>query len=120
MNKKNMVIYTIISYVWSYTFWLIAIIMATSSEIEIFINEGLVEALYTNALSGKIGVLSLVTLVAVFGPLIASIALSFIDSDFKKEFLSRIHIYKKVKYYLVVIAIFFGNRICSFSTFNIY
>lgn len=106
MNKKNMVIYTIISYVWSYTFWLIAIIMAISSKIDIYINEALVEAFYTNLLSGKVGVLSFLALVAVFGPLIASIVLSAIDSNFKKSFLKRVNIYKKIKYYFVVIAIF--------------
>lgn len=106
MNKKNMVIYTVISYAWSYIFWLIAIIVALNSDIELYINEGLVEALYSKVLIGKVAILSLIALFAVFGPMVAAIVLSFIDARFKKEFINRIHIHKNFKQYLLVVGIF--------------
>lgn len=106
MNKKNMTIYTMTSYVWSYTFWLIAILNALSSNIEVKLNEEFVKALYTNVLTGKVAIVSLIAILATLGPMVGSIVVSIVDADFKREFKNRFYIYRSVKLYLLVIGIF--------------
>ena len=106
MKKKNIIIYTVISYAWSYTFWLIAIVLAYRSNIELELNEGFVEALYSSELIGKVAILSIIALVATWGPMIGTLVITKIDPDFKEKFSSSAFVYRGFKQYLIVIAIF--------------
>lgn len=106
MKKKHLMIYTMVSYTWSYFFWILAIFIATNNNIEVYLNEKFVESIYTGALVGKVATVSVIALIATFGPMIGSIVIAIIDSDFKIELLNRIFLYRKVKYYLIVIGIF--------------
>lgn len=60
MNKKNMTIFTVVSYTWSYIFLLFAVVVAMNSNIELKLNEEFVKALYTDVLIGKVAIISLV------------------------------------------------------------
>lgn len=106
MKKKHLMIYTIVSYTWSYTFWILAIVIAAKNNIELHLNEKFVESIYTGVLIGKVATVSLIALIATLGPMIGSIVIAIIDSDFKTELLNRIYLYRKVKHYLIVIGIF--------------
>jgi len=77
-----------------------------NNNIEVYLNETFVESMYTGALIGKVATVSVIALIATFGPMIGSIVIAIIDSDFKIELLNRIFLYRKVKYYLIVIGIF--------------
>jgi membrane protease YdiL (CAAX protease family) len=57
-------------------------------------------------LVGKVAIISLVALLATLGPMIGSIVISLIDSNFKKEFRERLHLNRNLKHYLLVIGIF--------------
>lgn len=106
MNKKNIIIYTLTSYIWSYTFWFIAIVIALKNNFSVRLNEDFVKALYTNVLTGKELTVSVIAILATFGPMIASIFVSILDADFKREFKNRFFIYKSTKPYLLAIGIF--------------
>lgn len=106
MNKKNLIIFTVVSYIWSYIFWLFAIVIALNSNIELKLNEEFVVALYTNNLIGKTAVFSFIALLATLGPMIGTIVILVKNSNFKKEFRDRFHLCKSVKHYFLVIGIF--------------
>lgn len=106
MKKKNIFVYTITSYIWSYAFWLIAIFTAIDSGIELYLNENFVKALYSDLLLGKALTIALLAIIATWGPLVGSLVVSIIDTEFKQEFKSRIKLYKGLKQYLVIAVIF--------------
>ncbi|MCK8058147.1 MULTISPECIES: CPBP family intramembrane glutamic endopeptidase [unclassified Fusibacter] len=106
MNKKNVLIYTGIAFAWSYSLWLTAIGIALNSQMKIYLNEGFVEALYSNVLTGKVAIISVIALLASLGPLVGAGVVSLIDPVFKEEFKQRLFIYKSSKPYLHVIGIF--------------
>lgn len=106
MNKKNILVYSITSYAWSYTLWLIAIIFAFTKDFNLILNEATPEALYSGRFVGNIAFMSVLALFATWGPFIGSLVVSKIDPTFSNEFRTRLKIVKKPKYYLIVILVF--------------
>ena len=106
MKKKNILAYTVTSYVWSYTFWLLAILIALRSGVQLYLNENLVQALYDKLLVGKVALIACFAIIATWGPLMGSVVVSLIDSEFKQELKQRIQVYRNIKQYLIVIGIY--------------
>lgn len=106
MNKKNIIIYTTISYVWSYTFWAIAIFMSLNMEHELLLNEHFARSLVTESIIKDVLVLSLIALLAVYGPFIGSIVLCFIDKEHSVNFRKRLSFKVSLKLYLIALSIF--------------
>lgn len=106
MNKKNIILYTVAAYAWSYILWGIAILYALTNNVELILNEGTVEALYNNGFVGRLGVMSLLAMLATLGPLFGSILVSIKDKTFGKEYKTYLHIKVQGKYFLQVLGIF--------------
>ncbi len=106
MNKKNIYIYTFITNIWSYTLWIIAILLAFKNNTIVILNENVPEALYNGEFIGKAAIIGLLALLATWGPLVGSTVISIIDNEFKKEFKSRLQFISSPKYYLIVIGIY--------------
>lgn len=106
MKKRNIIIYTMVTYVWSYTFWLIAIFMALDMDHEILLNEHFVKSLLTESILGEVMIISIIALAAVYGPLVGSLVLALLDKDHLHNFKKRLFVNRNVKLYLAAVIIF--------------
>lgn len=106
MNKKNIILYTVVSYTWSYVLWLIAIVYALNNNFELVLNESTPEALYSGRYIGTLAKMSLLALLATWGPLIGSLVISVIDKTFRTEFQSRLKLITNPKPYMVAVGLF--------------
>lgn len=106
MFSKNIVLYVIISYVWSYLFWILAIVLATTTNQEVLLNESFIKEIITGELTQEMWLFALLAVIAVYGPLVATLVVAQRNHETRKHIKQRIIFSKNPRMYMSVIGIF--------------
>lgn len=106
MLPKNIALYSVVSYTWSYLFWILAIILATTANQEILLNESFIKEIITGSLTTETWLFALLAVLAVYGPLVGTLVVSHKDKKTKANIKERLNFTKNPKMYFNAIGIF--------------
>lgn len=106
MISKNIVLYSVVSYAWSYLFWILAIFLAINSNQEVLLNESFIKEVITGSLTKQNWLFALLAVLAVYGPLIGTIVVSCRSQSIRESIKTTFIFTKNTKMYFYAIGIF--------------
>lgn len=106
-SKTSQKIFLLITFIWSFTFWGLSIYLSIKNELKLLESLELLSIIMSSKLSGTLLIITLLGMLAGYGPLLGAIIILIINPSMRRYFKNNFKLNTPFKYYLQIISLFF-------------